>query len=76
MKQKTHTDKQQIIASLQRNPKYKGRDILIIGPEVRILSTRSKTARMRTLTTLVKQYPNETPLITFIPKSEILILLF
>lgn len=65
---------EQMLAQISNNPKYKGKQVIIIGSEVHVLSTKSKTIRAKLLTSLVNKYPDRTPLITFVPKDSVLIL--
>lgn len=66
---------EQLLAQISNNPKYKGKQVLIIGDEVHVLSTKNKTARAKLLISLVNKYHNRTPLITFVPKDSVLILI-
>lgn len=65
----------QLIAEASKTPRYQGKHVVIAGGEIHILSTKSKTRRKRLLTSLVKKYPKLTPVITFVPKENALILL-
>lgn len=65
---------EQLLAQISNSPKYKGRQVAIIGDEIHILSTKSKTTRAQLLSSLVKKYPHKTPLITFVPKDSVLTL--
>jgi len=65
---------EQLLAQISNNPKYKGKQVLIIGNEVHVLSTKSKITRTKLLTSLVNKYPYRTPLITFVPKDSVFIL--
>lgn len=67
---------EQLLAQISNNPKYKGKQVLVIGSEVHVLSTKSKTTRAKLLTSLVSKYPDRTPLITFVPKDSVLILIY
>ena len=67
---------EQLLAQISNNPKYKGKQVVIIGDDVHILSTKSKIARAKLLTSLVNKYPSRIPLITFVPKDSVLILIF
>lgn len=73
-KQTQKTD--QILAKISSDSYYKGKSVVVIGNEVHILSTSSGKARVRVLTDLIKKYPSQTPLISFIPKDDTLILIF
>lgn len=66
---------EQLLAQISDNPKYKGKQVVIIGSEVHVLSTKSKETRAKLLTSLVNKYPDRTPLITFVPKNSVLILI-
>lgn len=73
MKKNIHKE-EQLLAQISNNPKYKGKQVVIIGDEIRVLSTKSKVTRARLLTSLVKKYPDKTPLITFVSKDSVFIL--
>ena len=66
---------EQLLAQISNNPKYRGKQVLIVGNEVHVLSTKSKSTRAKLLTSLVNKYPHRTPLITFVPKDSVLILI-
>jgi hypothetical protein len=65
---------QLILAQISNNPKYKGKQVIIVGDEVHILSTKSTSARSHLLTSLTKKYPSQNPLIIFEPKNSMLTL--
>lgn len=65
----------QLLIETVQNPKYKGKQVVIVGNEIRILPTKSKITRVKLLTSLIKKYPQVSPLITYIPKEDTLILL-
>ena len=54
------------------NPKYKGKHIVVIGKK--IFTARTGNEANKLLDKLEKQYPGETPAITYIPKEDTLIL--
>ena len=55
------------------DPRYWGKHVVILGGK--IFSTKTGAASSKLLEKLVRKYPEETPLITYIPKAETLILL-
>lgn len=65
MKKKT-TD--QLLSEAFKNPKYSGRHIIIIGGKIHAKKTGS--AKSQLLEKLIKKYPQETPLIAYIPKGD------
>jgi hypothetical protein len=67
----TETATKNLISKVYRNPKYKGKHIIIIGGK--IYFTKSGRAGSELLEKLLKKYPKETPIITYIPKEESLI---
>lgn len=62
------------IATIYHNPKYRGRYVIVVGKEV--YSTKSGRAHARLLERLMSEYPDEKPLVTYIPKEDTLILIF
>jgi len=62
-----------LISKVYKNPKYKGRHIIIIGGK--IYATKTGRAKTEILEKLLKKYPKEIPTITYIPAEESLILL-
>lgn len=64
-----------IFLKASMNPKYKGKQVIVVGDEIHVLSTRSKEARKKLITSLVEKYPEATPTITLIPKDNTLILI-
>lgn len=63
-----------LLLKASTDPTYKGRQIVVVGNEIHILSTKNKKARAKLLTTLLKKHPKSTPTITLIPKDNTLIL--
>jgi len=61
------------IATIYQNPKYWGKYVVVIGQKV--FSVKSGKAHNALLEKLVKKYPNQTPLVTYIPKEDTLILI-
>ena len=55
------------------DPQYKGKHIIIIGGKIFAAKTGSASSKM--LEELVKKYPRSTPMLTYIPKADTLILL-
>lgn len=56
-----------------RNPKFSGKHIVVIGGK--IYATKTGRASSELLEKLLKKYPKETPLITYIPMEDSLILI-
>lgn len=54
------------------NPKYKGKHVVVIGGKIFTAKTGNEANKL--LDKLEKQYPHETPAITYIPKEDTLIL--
>ena len=63
-----------LISKVYKNPKYKGRHIIIIGGK--IYATKTGRAKTEILEKLLKKYPKEIPTITYIPTEDSLILFF
>jgi len=70
-KQRTVTEN--LISKIYKDPKYKGKHIIIIGGK--IYATKTGRAKTEILEKLLKKYPKEIPTITYIPAEESLILL-
>jgi len=70
-KQRTVT--KNLISKIYKDPKYKGKHIIIIGGK--IYATKTGRAKTEILEKLLKKYPKEIPTITYIPTEESLILL-
>lgn len=64
-----------LILKASADPKYKGRQIVVVGKEIHVLTTKNKKERAKLLTSLVRKYPTSTPTITYIPKDNTLILI-
>ena len=62
-----------LISKIYKNPKYKGRHIIIIGGKIYATKTGRNSSDM--LEKLLKKYPKEIPTITYIPAEDSLILL-
>lgn len=54
------------------NPHYRGKHIIVISGKVYTAKTGAQANRL--IDRLEKQYPSETPAITYIPKADTLIL--
>ncbi len=54
------------------NPKYKGKHIIVISNKVFTAKTGKQANKL--LDKLEKKYPDETPAITYVPKTDTLIL--
>ncbi len=74
MKKQTQKS-EQILAKISSGSTYRGKSVVVIGDEVHVLSTTNGKARIKVLTDLIKKYPDQTPLISFIPKADTLILI-
>lgn len=62
-----------LISRIYQNPAYRGKHIIIIGG--RIYATKTGSAKTELLERLLKKYPKDTPVITYIPTEDSLILL-
>lgn len=65
---------QKLINLAYSNSKYFGKHIIILGGEIYAANTGSQASKM--LEKLMKKHPSETPIITYIPKADALILFF
>ena len=61
------------IATIYQNPKYQGKYVVAIGRKV--YSVKSGKAHSILLEKIIKKYPNQTPIVTYIPKEDTLILI-
>ncbi|TSC87787.1 MAG: hypothetical protein G01um101416_312 [Microgenomates group bacterium Gr01-1014_16] len=68
---KSKTDK--LISQIYLDPRYRGKHIIIMGGKIH--ATRSGMGSHKHLMRLIKQFPQETPVLTYIPKADTLILL-
>jgi len=66
------TTSRNLISKIYKDPKYKGKHIVIIGGK--IYATRTGKAKSELLNKLFKKYPKEIPTITYVPKVDSLIL--
>lgn len=64
-----------LILEASSNPKYKGKQVVVVEKEIHVLTTKSRKERVRLLTSLVKKYPTSTPTIAYIPRDNTLILI-
>lgn len=62
---------EKILYKISRSPKYQGKHVIIIGGK--IYATKTGQARTELLEKLLKKYPKEVPLITYMPKEDSLI---
>ena len=62
----------QIVHKIYTDPKYSGKHIVAIAGKIFTADTGSEAVRI--FAREVKKYPNETPLGTYIPKADTLIL--
>lgn len=67
---------EKLLAKISLDPHYKGREVALVGSQIHFLSTKNKRAREDLLTRLFKNHPDQTPLIAFVPKDDILVLIF
>lgn len=58
--------------NVMSNPKYRGKHVIVIGGKV--FTAKSGPEANKILDKLEKLYPKETPAITYIPKTDTLIL--
>lgn len=68
----TKTKNTAAMLNILGNPKYKGKHIIFISNKVFTAKTGKQANKL--LDRLEKQYPDETPAITYIPKTDTLIL--
>jgi len=61
-----------ILRKVNKDPKYSGKHVIIIGGKVYTANSGKKHAKL--IMKLVKEYPKETPLVAYIPKEDTLIL--
>jgi hypothetical protein len=61
-----------LITQAYHNPKFSGKHVIVIGGK--IYATKTGRASSELLEKLSKKYPKETPLITYIPIEDSLIL--
>lgn len=66
------TSPKNLISKIYRDPNFKGKHIIIIGGKIYFIKTGK--AKSELLNKLLKKYPEETPIITYIPKADSLIL--
>jgi len=67
--------KDQLIISATKNPKLAGKEVIVIGEEIHLISTKSLSARKKMITELTKKHPGKVPVIAYIPKRDTLILI-
>lgn len=63
---------EQLVARAYREPRYRGKQIVIIAGKIFAAATESQAVKL--FKQLTKTYPKQTPLITYIPQAESLIL--
>lgn len=61
-----------LISKVYKDPQYSGKHIIIIGGKIHAKKTGS--AKSKLLEKLIQKYPQETPIIAYIPKEDTLIL--
>lgn len=64
---------EKMMFQIMSNPKNRGKYVVTVKDEV--YSTKSSQKRGEILEKLINKYPKETPLITYVPKEETLILI-
>lgn len=57
-----------LMAQTYRDPKFSGKHVVVIGGK--IYATKTGRASSELLEKLLKKYPEETPLITYIPTED------
>jgi len=62
-----------LIISASKNPELAGKEVIVIGDEMHLISTRSSSARKKMITELTKKYPGKVPVIAYIPKRDTLL---
>ena len=67
------TTMKNLMSKVYKNPKYKGRHIIIGG---KVYTTKTGRASSDLLEKLLKKYPKEIPSITYIPAEDSLIPFF
>lgn len=72
MQKKIKQRKKITMLQVMSNPRYRGKHIILIANKVFTAKTGSKANQI--LDALEKKYPNKTPAITYLPKSDTLIL--
>lgn len=63
----------QLISAVYKNPKYSGKHVVIIGGKVYKANTGPGASQL--LEKLIKKHPKETPLVSYVPDKEALILI-
>ena len=69
MTQKTKT----LISKVYKDSRYSGKHVIIIGGE--IYAKKTGSAKSELLEQLIKKYPEETPIVAYIPREDALVLL-
>jgi len=67
------TKKEKLLQSLYSDPKYAGKYVIVLGDKIH--AHRSGKKHNQALEELLVANPKETPVITYIPKEETLILI-
>ena len=62
-----------LISKVYRDSKYSGKHVIIIGGK--IYAKKTGSAKSELLEKLIKKYPEETPIVAYIPKEDALVLL-
>jgi len=63
---------QSFLSKIYKNPKYSGKHIIVIGKKV--FAKKTGAAKSKLLEKLIKKYPKDTPIVSYIPKEDTLIL--
>ena len=61
-----------LVSKIYKDPQYIGKHIIIIGNAIHARKTGVTNSKL--LKKLIKKYPKEKPIITYIPKEDALIL--
>lgn len=62
----------QLLAQARRDPHYRGKQVIIIGGKIFAAGTGRQAIEL--FKRLTKTYPRQSPLITYIPKADSLVL--
>ncbi|MBI3335844.1 MAG: hypothetical protein HY001_05130 [Candidatus Portnoybacteria bacterium] len=72
MQKTTSFQPKELLAQIYRNPQYSGKHIIIIGGKVYSAKTGKQASAL--LEMLLKKYPRQVPVVTYIPKADSLML--
>ena len=68
------TVKEILIAKVYANPRYRGKQVILIHGKI-FPTARRGTTGFKKLQSLLQQYPDETPTVVYVPTAETLILI-